>query len=113
MTDEESPRLDLVPLPYRTLGPARSLALRTLATLQASDLAVPRRLVVAADGSAMFITIGAALEVAGDGDEIVVEPGRYVEHLNDRTVGPHQRRRSARADRPQASDPRRAVRPDR
>jgi hypothetical protein len=37
--------------------------------------------VVAADGSAMFTTIGAAIAVARDGDEVLVRPGTYRENL--------------------------------
>ena len=40
-----------------------------------------RHLVVSADGSAMFRTIGAALAVAMDGNEILVRPGEYRESL--------------------------------
>lgn len=84
MTDDAALRLELIPAPNRTLGPARSLAERTLASLRAQPadvLVTTRRLLVAADGSAMFATIGAAIAVAADGDEIVVKSGRYAEHL--------------------------------
>ena len=90
MTDEGASRRALIPMPDRTLAPARSLAERTLAALQSrheTALAIPRRFVVAADGSAMFATIGAAIAVAVSGDEIVVEPGHYIEHLTiDRSI---------------------------
>ncbi|MEK6719261.1 MAG: right-handed parallel beta-helix repeat-containing protein [Chloroflexota bacterium] len=90
MAEDQAPNRALAKLSDQTLAPARSLAERTLAALlDRSDnaLAVPRRLIVAADGSAMFTTIGAAISVAVDGDEIVVEPGRYVEHLTiDRSI---------------------------
>lgn len=84
MTDDEAPVRGLVKVPDQTLAPARSLAERTLAELRNQGdhgLAVPRRLIVAADGSAMFTTIGAAIAIAVDGDEIIVEPGHYFEHL--------------------------------
>ena len=84
MAEDETPNRALAKLSDQRLAPARSLAERTLAALRdPSDnaLAMPRRLIVAADGSAMFTTIGAAIAVAIDGDEIVVEPGPYVEHL--------------------------------
>lgn len=84
MAEDETPNRALANLSDQALAPARSLAERTLAALRdrgVSTLAVPRRLIVAGDGSAMFTTIGAAIAVAVDGDEIVVEPGGYVEHL--------------------------------
>ena len=84
MAEDETRNRALAKLSDQTLAPARSLAERTLASLRDpsdSTLAVPRRLIVAADGSEMFPTINAAIAVAVDGDEIVVEPGRYVEHL--------------------------------
>ncbi len=90
MTDDAALRHELIPAPNRTLGPARSLAERTLASLRAQPadvLVTTRRLLVAADGSAMFATIGAAIAVAVSGDEIVVKSGRYAEHLTiDRSI---------------------------
>lgn len=73
----------LVPVPDRTPAPLANLAARTLASLKTSDSehALPRRLVVSADGSAMYRTIGDALLVAVNGDEILVRPGEYRESL--------------------------------
>jgi parallel beta-helix repeat protein len=64
------------------LAVAGRLAERTLA-----DRAGHRRLYVAADGSAMFNTIVTAIAAAADGDEIIVSPGAYAEHLTiDRSI---------------------------
>jgi parallel beta-helix repeat protein len=72
----------LVVAPDRTPAPLANLAQRTLATIQAAESAlVPRQLIVGADGSAIFGTIGAALAVAVDGDVILVRPGEYRESL--------------------------------
>ena len=90
MAEDETPSRALAKLSDQALAPARSLVERTLAFLGDrgdSALAVPRRLIVAADGSAMFTTIAAAIAIAVDDDEIVVEPGNYVEHLTiDRSI---------------------------
>ena len=83
MADPDPELRALVVAPDRTPVPLANLAQRTLATLKVPDLALgaSRQLIVSADGSAMFTTIGAALAVAGDGDDILVRPGEYRESL--------------------------------
>jgi hypothetical protein len=83
MTDPDRPPRALVVAVDRTPAPLASLAARTLANLksQALEGVPPHRLIVSEDGSAMFQTIGAALAVAIDGDEILVRPGDYRESL--------------------------------
>ena len=83
MADPEPEVRAFVVTPDRTPAPLANLAQRTLDSMRVpeSGLAVPRQLTVSADGSAMFRTIGAALALAVDGDEILVRPGEYRESL--------------------------------
>jgi F-box protein 11 len=83
MADHDPEPRALVVAPDRTPAPLANLARRTLATIKApeSALAAPRQIIVSAEGSAMFRTIGEALAVAVDRDEILVRPGEYWEFL--------------------------------
>lgn len=87
-----------------TLALASLLALATPAPAQAAE-----RLVVATDGSGDFATISEAIEAAADGDEIVLEPGEYVESfIIDKSVT--LRGAGAPEDVVVAADPREAFR---
>ena len=81
MTDDEAQANALVAIPSRTVGPARSLADRTLASIKQFENAVEvvgRTLSVGQGG---YATIGEAVAEAQDGDTVLVRPGTYRESV--------------------------------